>query len=532
VRLIQLGAGRLTLITRILLLGAVGIIAVGVVAAAALDASASERNATTQMARVSNGMSLQWNADMMHDGLRADVLGALRAGKDKKLQGLFETDAVAEHAATLLSNYDKAAALAPPEVRAHFAEVRPRLVAYTTAAADMVALADRDPAAALKQADGFMGLFSELEGKLGTIDGQMLAAVHAAETRSQDAASTGKRLVLITSLLALLVAGLTAFGVVRATRRPLRRLLDALTAVANRDLTVQVDVTSKDELGQMATALNQALDSLRTTISAAASGTQDLSDASTELQGASGELGKAAMATSTQSRRASDSAMDVDESVAVMNAKTSEMSVSIREIAGQAATAATIASEASRTADETRQAMAALHEASQEIGNIVKAITNIAGQTNLLALNATIEAARAGEAGKGFAVVATEVKDLAQETAHATDDITVKIAAIQSLTASTTASIEKINEVISHIDENQTLIAAAVDQQSSTTEQMNSHVSELTGFAADITGNIEKITETSGATAGVADRTRKNAERVATVAASIRAELDQFTYQR
>jgi methyl-accepting chemotaxis protein len=518
-----------TLVGRITLLVGIAVVAVGAVSVAAAVASASQADAAHEMARTSDGMSRQWNADMLHDGMRADVLAGLAAGKDAGARARLEVDGVDEHAAMILENFDGAAALSPPALRPEYAATRPDLVEYARTARSLVALSGTDPAAARARVPAFLDLFGRLEEKLGSIDDHMLAAVTAAEHRGDETAGQGRRLIAAVTALAVVVAAGAGLWVVRATRRPLRRLLEGLRRLAGRDLTVRVDVEGRDELAQMAQALNHALTEVGGTIAAAARGAGVLSETSGELLAASEELSRAADDTSTHVGEAATSAAGVGGSVTAMTSATDELSTSIHEIAGQATTAAHIASEAARDAGRTREAMSALNAASREIGDIVAAITTIADQTNLLALNATIEAARAGEAGKGFAVVATEVKELAQETARATDDITAKIDAIQALTASTTELIEKINDVIGRIDGNQTLIAAAVEEQSAVTSHMSGNVAEVAGAAGEISGTIGRISGSTEVTAAVAARTRQNAEQVAQVTGELSSLIRQFT---
>ena len=167
-----------------------------------------------------------------------------------------------------------------------------------------------------------------------------------------------------------------------------------------------------------------------------------------------------------------------------------QMNASIREIAKNAAEAAKVAATAVGVADTTNSSIAKLGESSAEIGKVIKVITSIAQQTNLLALNATIEAARAGEAGKGFAVVANEVKELAKETAKATEDISQKIEAIQADTNGAVTAIREISEIINRIADIQTTIASAVEEQTATTNEMNRNVAEAASGTRDITSAI------------------------------------------
>jgi methyl-accepting chemotaxis protein len=180
------------------------------------------------------------------------------------------------------------------------------------------------------------------------------------------------------------------------------------------------------------------------------------------------------------------SAGEVSAKVATVATGTDEMALSIREISVNASEAAGVAADAMSVAAETTQTITRLGEPSAEIGNVIKVITGIAAQTNLLARNATIEAARAGEAGKGFAVVASEVKDFAQETAKATEDIGRRVAAIQSDTAVAVEAISRISSVIERVHGFQTTIASAVEEQNATTNEMGRNVAQAAASSAEI----------------------------------------------
>jgi len=174
--------------------------------------------------------------------------------------------------------------------------------------------------------------------------------------------------------------------------------------------------------------------------------------------------------------------------------------------------------------------VAKLGESSAEIGNVVKVITSIAEQTNLLALNATIEAARAGEAGKGFAVVANEVKELAQETAKATEDIAKRVLAIQGDTTAAVAAIEEISTIVAQISDRQTTIASAVEEQTATTSEMSRSVQEAANGTGEIALNITGVSTAAESTTQALTQTRAAVDELSRMASDLRSTVGRFTY--
>ncbi len=218
---------------------------------------------------------------------------------------------------------------------------------------------------------------------------------------------------------------------------------------------------------------------------------QTLGSSSEELAAVSAEMAKNSQDTADQANQVSSSADIISQNVQTVATGTEEMSASIKEIASNSSEAAKVTADAVEGAKKANLIVQKLGDSSQEIGEVIKVITSIAEQTNLLALNATIEAARAGEAGKGFAVVANEVKQLANQTAKATEDISTKIQAIQSDTGEAVDSIAEITQVVSRINDIATSIASMVEEQTATTNEMSRNVQEAA------TGSIEIASKTA-----------------------------------
>jgi methyl-accepting chemotaxis protein len=293
---------------------------------------------------------------------------------------------------------------------------------------------------------------------------------------------------------------------------------------------VEVTDTADDTLGRMGQALARLLADLRASIAVIAGNGEALAAAAEELQAVSYQMDANARETSTQVNVVTEASSDVSRSVETVSAGAEEMNASIKEIAKNATDAAKVANQAVDAATATNATVEKLGASSAEIGQIIKVITSIAEQTNLLALNATIEAARAGEAGKGFAVVANEVKDLAKETARATEDISHKIETIQGDTTGAMDAIGSISAIIAQISDYQTTIASAVEEQAATTAEIARHVNQASQGTGEITHNMEAVASAAASTSSGASDSQRAASELARMAAELQQQIAKFTY--
>ena len=337
--------------------------------------------------------------------------------------------------------------------------------------------------------------------------------------------------ILALVLGSILAAAAIGSVLARMISKPLVRTVRVLASVAQKDLTSELDIDAQDEVGQMAASLDQALHSLRAALRSFGENSQTLASSSAELTGVSQQLAASAEETSAQSGVVAAAAEQVSRNVQTVATATEEMSASIKEISKNASDAARVASRAVGVAESTNATIAKLGESSAEIGNVIKVITSIAEQTNLLALNATIEAARAGEAGKGFAVVANEVKELAKQTAGATEDIGRRIGAIQQDTSAAVTAIGEVSAIIEQISEISNTIASAVEEQSATTTEITRNVEEAHRGSTEIAANVTGVTQAAQGTASGATQTQAAARELARMASELQGLVAQFRYE-
>jgi len=352
----------------------------------------------------------------------------------------------------------------------------------------------------------------------------------SAESRDSVAAivSTSRLVVIVSLLISVVVSIAIGIYITFSITKPAHKGVAFATRMAEGDLTQRLENNGKDELGDLTRAMDGMGTNLRGMFLQIRKHGTSLSDASQELSAVSAQVSSNSEETSAQSGVVAAAAEQVSKNINTVATAAEEMSASVREIAQQTTNASKVAGEAVILAERTNTTIGKLGESSAEVGNVIKVITSIAAQTNLLALNATIEAARAGESGKGFAVVANEVKELARQTALASNDIAQKIGTIQSDSVEAVKAIREIGGIIKQIDEIQTSIAGAVEEQAVTTSEISRNVNEAALGSADIAKNIASVSEVAGSSTQAAASTAAAAGELARLASDLNEVVSQF----
>jgi methyl-accepting chemotaxis protein len=501
----------------------------------------------------------QKQADMMHDALRGDVLFALVTGPygAPEDQETIKTDLI-DHVASFEESVAKLQALPlAPEIRKAVDDVVPPLHAYVAAAKEIVPLALADTVAGREKFPQFMAAFTDLEGRMEALGELIEQFGNNAGADAQGTNSQLITLIAVASVLATVILIAVNWVIAGSITRPIRGMVIAMGRLAGGERETDVPGLDRgDEVGQMAQAVQVFKDNAIHADSLASRQAQDqqrreertrqietlcqdfdrmvtkrlqtVVGAVAQMEGTAQSMTEVAAQTANEASRVSTTAEGASASVNSVAAATEELAASIGEIGSQMSRSRQIAGQAASEAVSTNAQIKQLANAAQKIGAVVQMITDIASQTNLLALNATIEAARAGEAGKGFAVVASEVKNLANQTGKATEDISQQINSIQSETGQAVQAIEHIASTIEEINQITGSVAAAVEEQNSATKEIAESIERAATGTRDMSASIQTVTDAANQTGTAASQMLGSSNALSAEAQALRQEVEQF----
>ena len=449
--------------------------------------------------------------------------------------------------------------LSSEDGRRNVAKLRDALSRYTVEHGKVLAQSQKnDLDGATKTAVDASALIGEMRVELSALEARNAKTFAAAAEQIAEVYQSSKWvLILVAAIGGAVGVGLAAALIVLGVARPLRNITVAMAQVAGGDAATEVpSIGQKDEVGQLAGALQtfklNLIESKRLAVleeaeraskdrranaldvlikgfeSAIGKIVQTVSSASTQLESAAGTLTKTAATTQELSGVVASASEEASSNVQSVASATEELSSSVSEIGRQVQESSNIALQAVNQAQPTDARINELSQAAGRIGDVVKLITAIAEQTNLLALNATIEAARAGEAGRGFAVVASEVKQLASQTAKATEEISAQIASMQTATQESVGAIKEIGGTIGRISEIAGAIAAAVQEQGAATGEIARNVGEAAKGTAEVASNITEVNRGAGETGSASAQVLSSAQSLSAESNHLRLEVEKF----
>jgi methyl-accepting chemotaxis protein len=553
------GAFAVTIGKRFLVAGFLAIVALAAVSVLGVSGTFEAVQGGEQINLIGGAVRNHMEADMMHDALRADVLVALREGRagNKDAKAQIEQD-TADHIKNFEDHIEANKAIElPADARAALDSIEEPLRIYIDGANQIVAQAFSDNYKAQDAFPAFIEKFEALEVKMGETGDAIQNSADVIKAESDSTVHT----IFIILVVVIAASAAAVIAVLSLTARsvvgPVKAMTAAMGSLAAGDLATEIPGRDRrDEIGAMAGALEvlkenslraqhlsdeqgeaheaqrrraEALERLCHEFDAEMS--KNLSDVAQSLQtmqNAVGSMSKSAEQTAGEAGHANEASAQTASSVGSVASATGELSNTINEITRQVAQSNQIAGEAANQARQTNEQIKGLAIAAEKVGAIVQLINAIAGQTNLLALNATIEAARAGEAGKGFAVVASEVKNLASQTAKATEEIASHVGAIQNETQRSVSAIQSVAAIIEQINQITSSVATAVEQQGAATQEIVKSVDQASGGTREVTESINTVVGAASESRNAAARLTEVTGALSTQSQSLRAGVERF----
>ena len=396
-----------------------------------------------------------------------------------------------------------------------------------------------------------------LDHELEELSHELIRYTKQAALKAEHDEIAAQRQIAIVLGLSLVFATVIAWMLTRGITRPMRQVVTALGALGKGDTSIQVTPLGRDEMAELAVAYGalreqteeaqrlrrerremeektreerqQLMQSLANRFEADVAGVvTSVVGSSEQLTATAGSMNRVSEQTAQRASSVAAATEQASNNMQTVAAAGEEMGKSIEEIVQLVGRSTEMAGGAVKEVDSANEQVRGLSDAADKIGQVITLISDIAEQTNLLALNATIEAARAGEAGKGFAVVASEVKNLANQTAKAADEVTSHIERVQNETSDAVKAIDRIGQTIQQIEEVATSVSAAVEEQSAATNEIVRNVHEASTGTREVAGNVEGVTEAARETETAAGEMRAAAGDLSERSRQLRGQVDKF----
>jgi methyl-accepting chemotaxis protein len=497
-------------------------------------------------------------ADLGRAKLVNEVERAIRIGRMNRNEGPAVIESTKADVAAVLPNLvEQAPHMLPADLGTEMVDAHTAMRAFTDQVNTLVETAFADNYKANQGLEPFLALSKELTQRMADLSNKLESANEATAAETADLKQT--LMMAMIGVIVIAIAGLLAFNllVARSVSRPVALVTSIMGRMAGGERTIEIPAMDRsDEIGQMYAALSSFKEGLSQadrlaeqqqaeaeararrgdrmeavcrhfdqTITGLLKGFEDVMG---ELRQSAETMSEAARQTEAEAKAANAASQSAGSNVNSVAGATEELVASVGEIGRQTERSSEIAACAAARASETDKQIQGLAEAAQKVGDVVKLITDIAEQTNLLALNATIEAARAGEAGKGFAVVASEVKNLANQTAHATEEIAQQVATIQGETKTAVAAIQGISGIVGEINQIAAAIAAAIEQQGSATREIARNVEGASNGTQSVSASIGHVSQAATQTGGAAKAMLSAVGKLADRSAQVQGKVSDF----